>query len=279
MRPQWGWWPELPLQKHNNCWKGLVSHIYWSRYMIYLVSTHLLPRTKTSLWTGHVARQATEGPVWFVEKRELSTAENENMPRPWCVASSLKRIDDLPLEQDEPDDILQSKFPLESTLIWFISGAIMFQHLWFRRSQIGDILYDLPLSDWLSAWSATNQKTSRFLSHDSFREIGLQFAKGCDCLQSFCPRASHRTSWSCWLHVLLRTNQPANLPNYVPRQKPRFCTALYFLNFTMNFLVACLAIWIFISSTFDAIDVNAHFEIFVKRMYNLSVQNKGPPLP
>ena len=64
-----------------------------------------------------------------MEKRELSTAENENMPRPWCVASSLKRIDDLPLEQDEPDDILQSKFPLESTLIWFISGAIMFQHL------------------------------------------------------------------------------------------------------------------------------------------------------
>ena len=140
------------------------------------------------------------------------------MPRPWCVASSLKRIDDLPLEQDEPDDILQSKFPLESTLIWFISGAIMFQHLWFRRSQIGDILYDLPLSDWLSAWSATNQKTSRFLSHDSFREIGLQFAKGCDCLQSFCPRASHRTSWSCWLHVLLRTNQPTSQP-------PKLCTA------------------------------------------------------
>ena len=38
------------------------------------------------------------------------------------------------------------------------------------------------------------------------------------------------------------TNQPTNLPNYVPRQKPRFCTALYFLNFTMNFLVACLVI-------------------------------------
>ena len=70
-----------------------------------------------------------------MEKRELSTAESENMPRPWCVASSLKRIDDtgdLSLDQDEPDDILQSKFPLESTLIWFIYGAIMFQRLGFR---------------------------------------------------------------------------------------------------------------------------------------------------
>ena len=67
-----------------------------------------------------------------MEKRELSTAEKENMPRPWYVALSLKRIDDngdLLLEQDEPDDILQSKFPLESTLIWFIYGAIMFQRL------------------------------------------------------------------------------------------------------------------------------------------------------
>ena len=67
-----------------------------------------------------------------MEKRELSTAEKENMPRPWCVASSLKRIDDngdLLLEQDEPDDILQSMFPFESTLIWFIYGAIMIQRL------------------------------------------------------------------------------------------------------------------------------------------------------